>query len=125
MRRNLALERDPGPAHGRALHDYALDELRGIEALRAEVDAARIELVREEVLVRDPSHPPSTLACNWSTPPPTSRKAILKPENDVIHRGYAPIRKTLRTERDGQALKLVRYTTDQDNIDEARYRAVL
>jgi hypothetical protein len=43
----------------------------------------------------------------------------------VNHRVYAQIRETLRTERDGQALKLVRYTTGQDNIDEARYRPVL
>jgi hypothetical protein len=54
-----------------------------------------------------------------------TRKAILEPENDVIHRAYAQIRPTLRTERDGQALRLVRYTTGQDNVDEARYRLVL
>lgn len=53
------------------------------------------------------------------------RKAILEPDNDEIHRAYAEIRETLRTERDGQALRLVRYTTGQDNIDEARYRLVL
>jgi uncharacterized protein DUF3800 len=54
-----------------------------------------------------------------------TRKAILEPDNDVIHAAYAHIRETLRTERDGQALRLVRYTTGQDNVDEARYRLVL
>lgn len=31
----------------------------------------------------------------------------------------------LRTERNGQALRLVRYATGQDNIDDARYRPLL
>jgi len=54
-----------------------------------------------------------------------TRKAILEPDNDVIHRAYAHIRETLRTERDGQALRPVRYTSGQDNPDEYRYRLVL
>jgi len=53
------------------------------------------------------------------------RKAILEPENDVIHGAYAHIRDELRTERDGQALRLVRYATGQDSTEEARYRLVL
>jgi len=36
------------------------------------------------------------------------RKAILVPENDVVHRAYAEIREKLRTESDGQAMRLVR-----------------
>jgi hypothetical protein len=36
------------------------------------------------------------------------RKAILVPENDVVHRAHAEIREKLRTESDGQALRLVR-----------------
>jgi hypothetical protein len=54
-----------------------------------------------------------------------TRRAILEPDNDVIHAAYAQIREPLRTERDGQALKLIRYTSGQDNIDELRYRLVL
>jgi len=54
-----------------------------------------------------------------------TRRAILEPDNDVIHAAYAQIREPLRTERDGQALKLVRYTSGQDNVDELRYRLVL
>lgn len=53
------------------------------------------------------------------------RKAILEPDNDLIHRAYAHIRQNLRTERGGQALRLVRYTTGQDNLDDYRYRLVL
>ena len=54
-----------------------------------------------------------------------TRRAILEPDNDVIHAAYAQIREPLRTERDGQALKLIRYTSGQDNVDELRYRLVL
>jgi hypothetical protein len=36
-----------------------------------------------------------------------TRRAILEPDNDVIHRAYAHLRDNLRTERDGQALRLV------------------
>jgi hypothetical protein len=53
------------------------------------------------------------------------RKAILEPENDVIHRAYAEIRENLRTERDGQALRLVRYDGGDESVEEARYRLVL
>jgi hypothetical protein len=53
------------------------------------------------------------------------RRAILEPDNDVIHAAYAQIHEPLRTERDGQALKLIRYTSGQDNVDELRYRLVL
>jgi hypothetical protein len=53
------------------------------------------------------------------------RRAILEPSNDVVHAAYNSIREKLRTERDGQALRLVRYDTGQDNIDEARYRPLL
>jgi hypothetical protein len=54
-----------------------------------------------------------------------ARRAILEPDNAVIHRAYGEIRESLRTERNGQALKLVRYTSGQDNVDEMRYRRVL
>lgn len=53
------------------------------------------------------------------------RKAIVEPENDTIYAAYSLIRENLRTERDGQALRLVRYTTGQDNLDEERYRPLL
>jgi hypothetical protein len=53
------------------------------------------------------------------------RKAIVEPENEVIYAAYSLIRENLRTERTGQALRLVRYTTGQDNLDENRYRPVL
>jgi hypothetical protein len=53
------------------------------------------------------------------------RKAILEPENQEIYKAYSLIRENLRTERKGQALRLVRYTTGQDNIDDARYRPLL
>ena len=53
------------------------------------------------------------------------RKAIVEPDNQVIQAAYELLRENLRTERDGQALRLVRYTTGQDAIDEARYRPVL
>jgi hypothetical protein len=39
------------------------------------------------------------------------RKAILEPDNRPIYAAYSLIRENLRTERDGQALRLVRYTT--------------
>lgn len=54
-----------------------------------------------------------------------TRRAILEPDNDIIHRAYAHIREHLRTERDGQALELVRYEGGRDSLDEARYRLVL
>lgn len=54
-----------------------------------------------------------------------TRKAILEPDNDVIHRAYAEIRDTLRTEREGQALRLVRYEGGEESVDELRYRLVL
>ncbi len=53
------------------------------------------------------------------------RKAILEPENETIYAAYSLIREILRTERDGQALRLVRYATGQDNVDEERYRPLL
>jgi hypothetical protein len=53
------------------------------------------------------------------------RKALLEPDNESIYRAYSVIRENLRTERDGQALKLVRYATGQDALDEARYRPLL
>jgi len=53
------------------------------------------------------------------------RKAILEPGNQEIYKAYSLIRENLRTEREGQALRLVRYTTGQDNIDDARYRPLL
>ena len=54
-----------------------------------------------------------------------TRRAILEPDNEVIHRAYAEIREKLRTKRHGQALRLVRYTSGQDDVDELRYRLVL
>lgn len=54
-----------------------------------------------------------------------TRKAILEPDNDAIHRAYAHIREKLRTERDGQALKLVRYVGGDESVEETRYRLVL
>jgi hypothetical protein len=53
------------------------------------------------------------------------RKAIVEPENNTVSVAYGLIRENLRTERAGQALRLVRYTTGQDNLDDDRYRAVL
>jgi len=53
------------------------------------------------------------------------RKAILEPDNKEIYAAYSLIRENLRTEREGQALKLVRYTTGQDAVDEERYRPLL
>jgi hypothetical protein len=49
---------------------------------------------------------------------------MLEPENDVVHRAYAEIRETLRTEGDGQALRLVRYE-GATRASKARYRLVL
>lgn len=54
-----------------------------------------------------------------------TRKAILEPDNDSIHRAYPHIREALRTERDGQALRLVRYAGGDESVEEARYRLVL
>lgn len=53
------------------------------------------------------------------------RKAILDPASTEIQAAYSLIRDNLRTERDGQALKLVRYTTGQDAAGEERYRPLL
>ena len=54
-----------------------------------------------------------------------TRRAILESGNEVIHRAYAHIRDHLRTERDGQALTLVRYAGGTDTADVTRYRLVL
>jgi len=54
-----------------------------------------------------------------------TRKAILEPDNEAIYAAYSEIRENLRTERKGQALRLVRYATGQDSVDEARYRPLL
>jgi hypothetical protein len=54
-----------------------------------------------------------------------TRKAIVEPDNAGIHRAYNNIRDKLRAERGGQALRLVRYATGQESIDDARYRLVL
>lgn len=53
------------------------------------------------------------------------RKAILEPDNELIHRAYGEIRENLRTERDGQALRLVRYEGGEESVEDARYRLVL
>ena len=53
------------------------------------------------------------------------RKAILKSDNQEIYTAYSLIRENLRTERKSQALRLVCYTTGQDNLDDARYRPLL
>ena len=53
------------------------------------------------------------------------RKAILEPVNDAIYNAYSQIREDLRTERNGQALRLVRYTSGQDAAVERRYRPLL
>jgi hypothetical protein len=53
-----------------------------------------------------------------------TRKAILEPDNVSIPRAYAHIREALRTERDGQALRLVRYAGGEESVKEARYRLV-
>lgn len=54
------------------------------------------------------------------------RRAILEPDNDVIHRAYAHLRGNLRTERDGQALRLVSGGGGREReIDDYRYRRVL
>jgi hypothetical protein len=45
--------------------------------------------------------------------------------NVLQHRHQTLAERVKLLARDGQALKLVRYTTGQDNIDEARYRLVL
>jgi uncharacterized protein DUF3800 len=55
-----------------------------------------------------------------------TRRAILEPDNDVIHRAYAHLRDNLRTERDGQALRLVSGGGGLEHeIDDYRYRLVL
>jgi hypothetical protein len=55
-----------------------------------------------------------------------TRRAILEPDNDVIHRAYAHLRDNLRTERDGQALRLVSGGGGREQeIDDYRYRLVL
>jgi hypothetical protein len=55
-----------------------------------------------------------------------TRRAILEPDNDVIHRAYAHLRDNLRTERDGQALRLVSGGDGHEReIDDYRYRLVL
>jgi hypothetical protein len=55
-----------------------------------------------------------------------TRRVILEPENDVIHRAYAHLRDNLRTERDGQALRLVSGGGGREQeIDDYRYRLVL
>jgi hypothetical protein len=54
-----------------------------------------------------------------------TRRAILEPDNYVIHRAYAHLR-DLRTERDGQALRLVSGGGGREQeIDDYRYRLVL
>jgi hypothetical protein len=53
------------------------------------------------------------------------RKAILEPDNAAIYASYTVIRENLRTERDGQVLRLVYYDTGQGAIDEKRYRPLL
>jgi hypothetical protein len=55
-----------------------------------------------------------------------TRRAILEPDNDVIHRAYAHLRDNLRTERDGQALRLVSGGGGREQeIDDYRYHLVL
>jgi hypothetical protein len=55
-----------------------------------------------------------------------TRQAILEPENDVIHGPYAHLRDNLRTERDGQALRLVSGGSGvEQELDDSRYRLVL
>lgn len=55
-----------------------------------------------------------------------TRRAILEPENDVIHRAYAHLRDNLRTERGGQALRLIGGGGDaEQEVDDDRYRLVL
>jgi Protein of unknown function (DUF3800) len=54
-----------------------------------------------------------------------TRRAILEPDNEVIHRAYAHLRENLRTERDGQALRLLSGGGAEPEIDEYRYRLVL
>jgi hypothetical protein len=54
-----------------------------------------------------------------------TRRAILEPNDDVIHRAYAHLRDNLRTERDGQALRLLGSESALHGIDEYRYRLVL
>jgi hypothetical protein len=53
------------------------------------------------------------------------RKAILELDNETIYAAYSVIRENLRTERKGQALRLVRYDSGQDAIDDERYRPLL
>jgi hypothetical protein len=49
-----------------------------------------------------------------------------EPDNDVVHRAYAHLRDNLRTERDGQALRLVSGGGGlEQEIDDHRYRLVL
>ena len=54
-----------------------------------------------------------------------TRRAILESDNQVIHRAYAHLRDLLRTERGGQAVRLVRYDEGQDSVDDQRYRSVV
>lgn len=54
-----------------------------------------------------------------------TRKAILEPDNETIHRAYAHLRDNLRNERGGQALRLVSGKGGEPNVDEYRYRLVL
>jgi hypothetical protein len=54
-----------------------------------------------------------------------TRRAILEPSDEVIHRAYAHLRDNLRTERDGQALRLLSGKDGVQEIDEYRYRLVL
>jgi uncharacterized protein DUF3800 len=54
-----------------------------------------------------------------------TRRAILEPDDDVIHRAYAQLGDNLRTERDGQALRLVSGKGSEQGIDDYRYRLVL
>jgi len=53
------------------------------------------------------------------------RKAIIEPDNKAIYAAFDVIRENLRSERNGQALRLVRYDTGQDAMDEKRYRPLL
>jgi hypothetical protein len=48
-----------------------------------------------------------------------------EPDNDVIRRAYAHLRDNLRTERDGQAIRLVSGKGGEQEIGEYRYRLVL
>jgi hypothetical protein len=54
-----------------------------------------------------------------------TRRAILDPEDGVMHRAYGYLRENLRTERNGQALRLLAGEEPARDLDEYRYRLVL